>query len=42
MKANELMVGDYVIRKNIPNEIFIVVAIDSIKGIVYLDLDGLE
>lgn len=41
MKENELMIRDYVIRKNVPNEIFIVVAIDSIKGIVYLDLDGL-
>lgn len=41
MKANELMIGDYVIRKNVPNEILIVVAIDSIRGIVYLDLDGL-
>lgn len=35
------MVGDYVIRKNVPKEILIVVAIDSIRNIVYLDLDGL-
>ena len=41
MKSNELMIGDYAIRKNVPNEILIVVAIDSIRGIVYLDLDGL-
>ena len=41
MKISELMIGDYVIRKNVPNEILMVVAIDSIKGIVYLDLDGL-
>lgn len=41
MRANELQVGDYVIRKNVPQEILIVDAIDSIKGIVYLDLDGL-
>lgn len=41
MKANELMIGDYVIRKNVPNEILIVDAIDSIRNIVYLDLDGL-
>ena len=41
MKANELMIGDYVIRKNAPKEILIVDAIDSISNIVYLDLDGL-
>ena len=41
MKANELMIGDYVIRKNIPQEILVVDAIDSIRNIVYLDLDGL-
>ena len=41
MKPNELMIGDYVIRKNVPNEILIVDTIDSIKDIVYLDLDGL-
>lgn len=41
MRANELQVGDYVIRKNVPQEILIVDAIDSINGIVYLDLDGL-
>ena len=41
MKANELMIGDYVIRKNVPKEILIVDAIDSIRNIVYLDLDGL-
>lgn len=41
MNSEELMIGDYVIRKNVPNEILIVVAIDSIRNIVYLDLDGL-
>lgn len=41
MKANELMVGDYVIRKNVPKEILIVDTIDSIRDIVYLDLDRL-
>lgn len=41
MKATELMVGDYVIRKNVPKEILIVDTIDSIRDIVYLDLDGL-
>ena len=41
MKETELMIGDYVIRKNVPKEIFIVDAIDSIRDIVYLDLDGL-
>lgn len=35
------MVGDYVIRKNVPKEILIVDTIDSIRDIVYLDLDGL-
>lgn len=35
------MIGDYVIRKNVPKEILIVDTIDSIRGIVYLDLDGL-
>lgn len=35
------MIGDYVIRKNVPKEILIVDAIDSIRDIVYLDLDGL-
>ena len=41
MKANELMIDDFVIRKNVPNEILAIVAIDSIRGVVYLDLDGL-
>ena len=41
MKANELMIGDYVIRKNVLKEILIVVVIDSIRNIVYLDLNGL-
>lgn len=41
MRAGELMIGDYVIRKNVPKEILIVDTIDSIRGIVYLDLDGL-
>lgn len=41
MDAKDLMVGDYVIRKNVPKEILIVDTIDSIRDIVYLDLDGL-
>ena len=41
MKANELMIDDFVIRKNVPNEILAIVVIDSIRGVVYLDLDGL-
>ena len=41
MKADELQIGDYVIRKNVPQEILKVVSIDSIKNTVYLDLDGL-
>lgn len=41
MKANELMIGDYVIRKNVQKEILIIDTIDSIRDIVYLDLDGL-
>ena len=41
MIANELMIGDCVIRKNVPKEILIVVAIDPFRNIVYLDLDGL-
>lgn len=41
MRPRELMIGDYVIRKNVPNEILIVDTIDSIRDIVYLDLDGL-
>lgn len=41
MIANDLMIGDYVIRKNVPKEILIVDAIDSIRDIVYLNLDGL-
>lgn len=41
MKPEELMIGDYVIRKNVPNELLIVDTIDSIRDIVYLDLDGL-
>lgn len=40
LTAKELMIGDYVIRKNVPKEILIVDAIDSIRNIVYLDLDG--
>lgn len=35
------MIGDYVIRKNVPKEILIVDAIDSIRDMVSLDLDGL-
>lgn len=41
MDVKDIMIGDYVIRKNVPNEILIVNAIDSIRNIVYLDLDGL-
>lgn len=41
MKADELQIGDYVIRKNVPQEILKVVSIDSIKNTIYLDLDGL-
>lgn len=41
MKADELQIGDYIIRKNVPQEILKVVSIDSIKNTVYLDLDGL-
>lgn len=41
MRVNELMIGDYVIRKNVPKEILTIDTIDSIRGIVYLDLDGL-
>lgn len=41
LTAKDLMIGDYVIRKNVPKEILIVDAIDSIRDIVYLDLDGL-
>lgn len=41
MDVNDLMIGDYVIRKNVSKEILIVDTIDSIRDIVYLDLDGL-
>lgn len=41
MDAKDLMIGDWVIRKGVPEEKLRVVAIDSIQGIVYLDLDGL-
>ena len=41
LTAKDLMIGDYVIRKNVPNEFLIVDTIDSIRDIVYLDLDGL-
>ncbi len=41
MKANELMIGDYVIRKNVQKEILTIDAIDSIRNIVWLNLDGL-
>lgn len=42
MIASELMIGDYVIRKNVPKEILIVIAIDPFRNILYLDLDGLS
>lgn len=41
LTAKDLMIGDYVIRKNVPKEILMVDVIDSIRNIVYLDLDGL-
>ena len=41
MKPEDLMIGDYVIRKNVSKEILIVDTVDSIRNIVYLDLDGL-
>ena len=41
LTAKELMIGDYVIRKNVPKEILTIDAIDSIRNTVYLDLDGL-
>ena len=41
LTAKDLMIGDYVIRKNVPKEILVVDAIDPIRNIVYLDLDGL-
>lgn len=44
MKINdirELRVGNWVTRKNVPNEFLKVLAIDSIKNTVYLDLDGI-
>lgn len=41
LTAKDLIIGDYVIRKNVPKEILIVDAIDSIRDIVYLNLDGL-
>lgn len=41
MKTNELMIGDYIIRKNVQKEILTIDAIDSIRNIVWLNLDGL-
>lgn len=40
MKINDLRVGNWVTRKNVPNEFLKVLVIDSIKNTVYLDLDG--
>ena len=40
MKINDLKVGNWVTRKNVPNEFLKVLVIDSIKNTVYLDLDG--
>lgn len=41
MKINDLRVGNWVTRKNAPNEFLKVLVIDSIKNTVYLDLDGI-
>jgi hypothetical protein len=44
MKINdirELRVGNWVTRKNVPNEFLKVNVIDSIKNTVYLDLNGI-
>ena len=41
MEANKLRIGNYVLRKNVPNEFLKVLVIDSIKNTVYLDLNGL-
>lgn len=41
MEANKLRIGNYVLRKNVPNEFLKVLVIDSIKNTVYLDLNGI-
>lgn len=41
MKINDLRVGNWVTRKNVPNEFLKVHVIDSIKNTVYLDLNGI-
>lgn len=40
MKATELMIGDWVIRKGVPEEPMRVYDIKTSVGIVYLDQDG--
>lgn len=40
MTQEELMLGDWVIRKNVPDEKLTVVAINLITKLVALDLDG--
>jgi hypothetical protein len=40
MEINELKIGNWVKRKNVPGEYLKVQVIDSIKNTVYLDLDG--
>lgn len=40
MKPEELMIGDWVIRKGVPEEHLKVAVIDSNTNIVQLDLDG--
>lgn len=42
MKANELMVGDWVIRKGTPQERMKIVSIDNRKGLVHMDFTGLD
>ena len=41
MKTTELKIGNYVLRKNIPNEYLKILSIDSIKNTTYLELGGL-
>ena len=41
MEINDLRIGNWVTRKNVPNEFLKVLVIDSIKNTVYLDLNGI-
>lgn len=41
MEINELKVGDWVKRKNVPGEYLVVLSIDGIKNTVYLNFDGM-